>query len=101
MRTRSGRDRPFADHRPGRLCFPRPALELMRPHTKTQFAQLLPRGGSVLDVGCWTYSFFKHCKGIGCTELKHYGIDRETPEEAPPPGYSFAPVDVDAQTFPF
>lgn len=72
------------------------------PHPRERFARLLPGGGAVLDVGCWSYGFQRYCEGVGVTGLSHFGIDRETPAETPAPaGYSFARVDLETERFPF
>ena len=73
----------------------------MKQHPKQHFASLIPSEGCVLDVGCWNYNFFRYCEQIGVGGLKHYGIDREVPQDAPPEGYVFVPVDVDSSPLPF
>jgi SAM-dependent methyltransferase len=74
----------------------------MKQHPKQRFASLIPRGGKVLDLGCWDYNFLRFCETVGVTGLKHYGIDREPLLEAPPPeGYEFMAGDLDASPLPF
>jgi len=73
----------------------------MKEHPRQRFTRLIPAGGSVLDVGCWDYSFLRHCESIGVTDLKHSGIDREGTLVPPPEGYSFAELDLDSARFPF
>jgi len=68
---------------------------------KRRFTRLIPGGGSVLDVGCWDYTFLRHCETLGVTGLKHSGIDRESAWQPPPEGYSFAQIDLDSTRFPF
>lgn len=55
----------------------------------------------MLDVGCWNYSFWRHCQEIGVGPLSHFGVDRETPPEPPPPGYVFQPMELDGGRLPF
>jgi len=73
----------------------------LKNHPKKRFALGLAPGSSVLDVGCWTYSFARHCEGLGIKGLEHFGIDRETPEQAAPAGYTFQTLDIDTAPFPF
>ncbi len=71
-------------------------------HPRERFARLLPQGGAVLDVGCWSYSFARYCEGAGVRGLRHFGVDRESPPGAPAPdGYTFARADVESEPLPF
>ena len=69
--------------------------------SRERFARLLPEGASVLDVGCWDYSFWRFCGGRAIKGLRHFGIDREIPAEPVPAGYSFVQFDLESAPFPF
>jgi SAM-dependent methyltransferase len=68
---------------------------------KERFARSLQAGSTVLDLGCWGFSFLRYCNELGIAGLVHSGVDREIPSESPPPGYSFERVDLETSQLPF
>lgn len=63
------------------------------------FAERVPPGSRVLDVGCWNMSFKRKADAWG-THLEHAGVDRERPFP-PQPDYDFALCDVGREPLPF
>jgi SAM-dependent methyltransferase len=69
--------------------------------SRGRFAGLLPAGGTVLDVGCWSFGFWRLCEERGFPGLVHSGVDREQPPGNVPLGYEFRRADLERQPLPF
>jgi len=61
---------------------------------------MVPRQGSVLDVGCLGYHQYRIAKHLGLTELKHYGVDWGDATGAPE-GFNFKKADLNKDPLPF
>src|SRR5258707_3793063 len=68
---------------------------------RERYARMLPGAGTVLDIGCWNYSFWRYCQEIGVSGLTHFGVDRERPPQAAPSGYVFERMELDGGRLPF
>src|SRR5262245_39830449 len=73
----------------------------MPHHPKHGFTHALPPDAVVLDIGCWNFSYARHCHGLGVHGFRHPGVDVQTPPEPAPPGYTFKLVDVNHEPLPF
>lgn len=73
----------------------------LQQHPKNYFANLLESGNKVLDIGCWNYSFKRYCDVLKIEGLKHYGVDREDPQDAPPADYTFRKTELNNESLPF
>lgn len=73
----------------------------LQQHPKNYFANLLESGNKVLDIGCWNYSFKRYCDELKIEGLKHYGVDREDPQAAPPADYTFRKIELNNESLPF
>ena len=61
---------------------------------------MVPRQGSVLDVGCLGYHQYRIAKHLGLPELKHYGVDWGEATGAPE-GFVFKKTDLNKDPLPF
>jgi SAM-dependent methyltransferase len=61
---------------------------------------MVPRQGSVLDVGCLGYHQYRIAKHLGLPELKHYGVDWGDATGAPE-GFNFKKADLNKDPLPF
>jgi SAM-dependent methyltransferase len=61
---------------------------------------MVPREGSVLDVGCWGFQQMKIANHLGLTGLKHFGVDWGKPEGVPA-GMVYKQADLDKESIPF
>jgi SAM-dependent methyltransferase len=71
-----------------------PSPSLLRAYT------LIPRQGSLLDVGCLGYQQVKIANHLGFNELKHYGVDWGD-AEGTPKGFVFRKADLSKEALPF
>src|SRR5260370_23837302 len=62
--------------------------------------RMVPREGSVLDVGCWGFQQMKIANHLGLTGLKHFGVDCGKPEGVPA-GMVYKQADLDKEPIPF
>ncbi len=61
---------------------------------------LIPRDGSVLDVGCCGLHQIRISEHLSLTKLKHFGVDYCEPENAPS-GFTFRKTDLNKDPLPF
>src|SRR5438874_1803033 len=62
---------------------------------------MFKEGDKVLDIGCWNYSFKRYCDELNIKGVKHYGVDRENPNDPLPDDYTFAKVELNNESLPF
>ncbi|TAK50677.1 MAG: class I SAM-dependent methyltransferase [Bacteroidetes bacterium] len=57
--------------------------------------------GTVLDVGCFGFVQAKLAESLGCTTLKHSGVDYCQIDPPMPPGFVFRKADLNREPIPF
>ena len=61
---------------------------------------LIPKEGSVLDVGCLGYHQYRISQHLGMTKLRHFGVDWGDGQDAPE-GFGFRKADLNRDKLPF